>query len=177
MNGARGRNLSGARHDQGQWSWPKGFGQGICQRWPIRNTAPGHFQTRDVDDDRVARRPAFDLENALHGPSIQRIGGQAINGFGWESDHLPGAQQVRRSTHCGLKEFRGVGRKNLCLNPRSHCLAPEARGLRNKAAEDSPTSRRRRAPSSASAFRKVLECGCPLPLSIHRTDEINCIIS
>src|SRR5947208_2303628 len=36
--------------------------------------------------------------------------------------------------------------------------------IRRKAAEDSRTPRRCRAIRSASTCRKVLECGCPLPL-------------
>ena len=67
-----------------------------------------HFDAGDVDDDRIVRRPAFDLENFGDGLFVQRVGGQAINRFRRQRDDFAGAQQFRRALHGGVKKRRRV---------------------------------------------------------------------
>ena len=62
-----------------------------------------------MNDDGIARGPAFDLINAGHRGGIPGIGGQAINGFRGQRDQLPGAQQFRRSFHRLREQRGGVG--------------------------------------------------------------------
>ena len=66
-----------------------------------------HFNAGDMDDDRIVRRPAFDLENFCDGLFIQRVGGEAIDRFRRQRDHFAGAQQFRRAAD-GLGKSAGV---------------------------------------------------------------------
>ena len=59
-----------------------------------------------MDDERVVGGAAFDLEDALDGLGIERIGGQAVNRFGGQGDQLAGAQKLRGAPH-GCPELSG----------------------------------------------------------------------
>ena len=55
--------------------------RGNLERYAIEHRAIG-----DVDDERIERRPRFDLEDARDGARIERIRSEPIDGFGWKSD-------------------------------------------------------------------------------------------
>ena len=67
-----------------------------------------HFDTGDMNDDRVICRPAFDLENFGDGLFIQRVGGKAVNRFRRQRDHFARAQRFRRAFHGGVETSAGV---------------------------------------------------------------------
>jgi len=51
----------------------------------------------NVDNDWIFGGPVLDLKNAVDGLGVQGIGGQAINGFGRQSNDLSGAKQLRHA--------------------------------------------------------------------------------
>jgi hypothetical protein len=73
-----------------------------------------------MNDDRIMRRTPFDLKNASDGARFQCVCRQSINRFGWKSDNLTGAKQVRRLLHSGAKERLCVGGKNYCGQMTDH---------------------------------------------------------
>jgi hypothetical protein len=77
-----------ARQHQRQRSRPKRFRQLVRERRPARDAALRHVDARDMDDDGIVRRPALDLEDALHRPGIQRVGRQPIHRLGRQCGHL-----------------------------------------------------------------------------------------
>ena len=71
-----------------QRSGPERPGQFFGEDRPIRSTAPGHFQTGDVYDNRIYRRSAFDFINAPYSLRIKSVRRQAINRFGGQRHHF-----------------------------------------------------------------------------------------
>ena len=53
---------------------------------------------RNVNDERVKRRPLLGLEKLRDGRGIERIGGEAVNSLRGQRDDLSTAKQ----THCFL---------------------------------------------------------------------------
>lgn len=72
-----------------------------------------HRQARHMDNNRIVGRPAFNLENALDRPGIQRIGRQSIDCLCRQCDHLAGAEQFSGSLHGRSKQGRSMRGKNL----------------------------------------------------------------
>ena len=72
-----------------------------------------HLNARNVNNDGIVRWPAFDLENALDRPGVQRTGGQPIHRFCRKRDYLSGAQEFRRALHGGPEQFGRVRRQHV----------------------------------------------------------------
>ena len=81
-------------------------------RRPVGRTASGHFDARDVDNNRIVRRPALDLENFCDRLYVQRVGGQAVNRFRRQRHDFAGAQQFRRAFYRRFKQRRRVRGQN-----------------------------------------------------------------
>jgi hypothetical protein len=97
-------NFLGARQHECQWPGPKCPRQYFRRARPRRCAAFCHFDARDMDNDRIVRRPAFDLENFCNGFFVESAGRQTIDRFRRQGHNFTGAQQFRRAFHSSSKE-------------------------------------------------------------------------
>ena len=97
-------NFLCARQNERQRTGPKCPRQLFRRIRPRPDAAFGHFDARDVNNNRIVRRPAFDLENFGDGFFVERIGGQAINRLRRQRHNFTRAQQFRRAFHGGIKQ-------------------------------------------------------------------------
>ena len=65
-----------------------------------------------MDDDGIVRGPAFDSINFGDGFGVERVCGQAVNGFRRQRDDFARAQGLGGDLHRGLEQFGGVGGEN-----------------------------------------------------------------
>ena len=68
-----------------------------------------HFDSNDMNNDGVVRRPPFDLENLCDGFFVKSICGEAIHRFGRQGDNVAGPKRFSRALDGRLKEPRRVG--------------------------------------------------------------------
>ena len=101
-----------ARQHEGQWPGPKCPRQLFRRVRPRLGAALGHFDARDVDNNRIVRRPAFDLENFGNGFFVKSVGREAIDRFRRQCHHFTSTQQFRRSFHGGIKQRGRVRGQN-----------------------------------------------------------------
>src|SRR3954451_16411095 len=64
------RYLARARKYEGKRPRPKSGRELVRNLRPLAGASPGHLDARDVNDNRVVRRTAFDLEDLLDGPWV-----------------------------------------------------------------------------------------------------------
>jgi hypothetical protein len=67
-----------------------------------------------MNDNWIVRGPAFNLEDAANRARIERVGGQAVDGLGWQRDRLPGAEELGSLFNRVFKQRRRMRRQNLC---------------------------------------------------------------
>lgn len=86
-----------AWHDDGQRAGEEMFHQERGGFWDAPRDRGDHVRVGHVNDERVVGGAAFGAEDVLHGAGIERIGSEAVDGFGRKGDYAAGAQDVRRS--------------------------------------------------------------------------------
>ena len=67
-----------------------------------------HFVAGNVNEDGIVRGPAFDLENFCDRLFVQRVRGEAVNGFRRQRHNFTGAQQFGGTADSLLKKRRSV---------------------------------------------------------------------
>ena len=97
-------NFLCARQHECQWTGPKCPRQFFRRVRPRRDAAFCHFDARDMDNNRIIRRTAFDSENFGDGLFVQCVRGQAIDRFRRQRHDFACAQQFRRALHRGVKQ-------------------------------------------------------------------------
>ena len=102
----RHRAIGGLGKDERQRPRPEGLGEprriGIKSRQCLRRRAIDNSR-----DQRIERRPALGLVDARDRPPRGRIGAEAIDRLGGESDQPAGGKDARRLGHRA-----GIGRQN-----------------------------------------------------------------
>ena len=100
------RAIGRLRKDERQRPWPEGVGEprriGIKLRQRLRRRA-----IDNSGDERVERWPALGLVDARHRPPGGRVGTEAVDRLGRESDEPAGGKDARR-----LGNRAGIGRQN-----------------------------------------------------------------
>ena len=103
------RNCFRPRQHEGQWAWPKRAGEFVGHGRPLCDAAICQLDARDVNDDRVMRRPTFDIEDPRDRFRIQRVGSQPVNRFRGQGHDLPFAPQLDRPLDGCSEQARSVG--------------------------------------------------------------------
>ena len=99
-----------ARQDQGEWPGPKSGHQGLCKLGHLsckqRHLVPaGHMH-----DQRMFGRASLGRKDFCHGRVVGRIGGQAVNGLGGQTDQLAVTQSqcsLRNGSRGGTQDHGG----------------------------------------------------------------------
>ena len=107
--GSRGRPA--AQH-QRQRPRPQGRAQPQRVRRRISRNRRHLLDSRNVDDQRVAVRPALGRKDALHRRRVQRIGPQAIDSLGGKGNQFAGGQGRGGLGNCSRIRRKGIDVQN-----------------------------------------------------------------
>jgi len=83
-----------AGEDEGERAGPEALDECLNQGVTGRGgEAVEPIEPGEMDDERVEEGAMFGLENAGYGSGIESVGGEAVDGFGGEGDHLAGGEK------------------------------------------------------------------------------------
>ncbi len=91
-----------AQHDR-QRPGPERRGEFVRRVRHVDGVAFEQLRARQVHDQRVIERPAFDRVDAAHGGRVRHVGRETVDRLRRKRDHAAGLQEPR-----GVDDYRGV---------------------------------------------------------------------